>query len=737
MRSFKDIREARGDTCVFTFGRFNPPTTGHEKLLDAVATQAKKNPGAPYYVFASHSENAKKDPLPYAKKVAYMKKMFPKHSRNIVVDKARNVFEIAVSLHNKGHKSIVMVVGSDRVAEFDSLLNKYNGVEARHGYYGFDNIEVVSAGERDPDAEGVTGMSASKMRAAASENRYENEYDERGKIKKEGFEAGLPKGFSDGKKLFADVRKHMGIRESFVPVTNVMTDEDVIRDLYIEGKLYAIGDIVEDTYTGVSGEIIRRGTNYVTFVEEDGTTHKKWLHDICERDYKREYERYHSKPEQIARRSSRNKARRIMGDNAVKGMDVGHKDNNPMNNDPSNLRNEDPSVNRSEPRLREVKQDKDIKDRKGTEPAKYYAKDADGDAMSKSTKQKRAAHFAKGKDGPAPGDAQATTKPSKSTKKFKDMYGEDGPCWDTHKQVGTKKKNGKTVPNCVPKEEFQLDEKIEGLVTKAEKSGVSYSILKKVYDRGMAAWKTGHRPGTTPQQWAFARVNSFLTGGKTRTTADADLWKQAKGQKEEQDPREVGTDASRKERQQMTPGQEVKKFSFKEHLNCGTPDCCNECETSSLIESNVYRVGSEKYFEFFQEKRDAYKVGVYNPVGFDKELMEGDLGKYDMYQGEHVPLDCPMMFEEKDVELNKPKVGGPKKYYVYVKDPSTGNVKKVTFGDTTGLKVKLDDKEARKNFAARHNCDQQKDRTKAGYWSCNLPRYAKQLGLSGGGNFFW
>jgi hypothetical protein len=725
MKTFKDIREARGDTCVFTFGRFNPPTTGHEKLLDAVATQAKKNPGAPYYVFASHSENAKKDPLPYSKKVAYMKKMFPKHSRNIVVDKARNVFEIAVSLHNKGHKSIVMVVGSDRVAEFDSLLNKYNGVEARHGYYGFDNIEVVSAGERDPDAEGVTGMSASKMRAAASANDFEQ------------FKLGLPRGFADGKKLFADVRKHMGIRESFVPVTNVMTDEDVIRDLYIEGKLYAIGDIVEDTYTGVSGEIIRRGTNYVTFVEEDGTTHKKWLHDICERDYKREYERYHSKPEQIARRSSRNKARRIMGDNAVKGMDVGHKDNNPMNNDPSNLRNEDPSVNRSEPRLREVKQDKDIKDRKGTEPAKYYAKDADGDAMSKSTKQKRAAHFAKGKDGPAPGDAHATTKPSKSTKKFKDMYGEDGPCWDTHKQVGTKKKNGKTVPNCVPKEEFQLDEKIEGLVTKAEKSGVSYSILKKVYDRGMAAWKTGHRPGTTPQQWAFARVNSFLTGGKTRTTADADLWKQAKGQKEEQDPREVGTDASRKERQQMTPGQEVKKFSFKEHLNCGTPDCCNECETSSLIESNVYRVGSEKYFEFFQEKRDAYKVGVYNPVGFDKELMEGDLGKYDMYQGEHVPLDCPMMFEEKDVELNKPKVGGPKKYYVYVKDPSTGNVKKVTFGDTTGLKVKLDDKEARKNFAARHNCDQQKDRTKAGYWSCNLPRYAKQLGLSGGGNFFW
>ena len=99
-------------------------------------------------------------------------------------------------------------------------------------------------------------------------------------------------------------------------------------------------------------------------------------------------------------------------------------------------------------------------------------------------------------------------------------------------------------------------------------------------------------------------------------------------------------------------------------------------------------------------------------------------------------MDCPLQ-EEEDIELNKPKRGGPKKFYVYVNNPKTGNVKKVTFGDTTGLKVKLNDKQAAKSFAARHKCDQQKDKTKAGYWSCNLPRYAKSLGLSGGGNFFW
>ena len=132
-----------------------------------------------------------------------------------------------------------------------------------------------------------------------------------------------------------------------------------------------------------------------------------------------------------------------------------------------------------------VKQDSDIKDREGTQPAKYYAGD-----MAKSTKQKRAAHFAKKKSGPAPGDATAKTKPSKHTLKYKQMFGE----------------------------------KIEGLEKKAKKSGISYSILKKVYDRGMAAYKTGHRPGTTPQQWAFARVNSFITGGGARKS-DNDLWK--------------------------------------------------------------------------------------------------------------------------------------------------------------------------------------------------------------------
>ena len=521
MRSFKDIREARSSVCAFTFGRFNPPTIGHEKLLDALAKQAKKNV-APYYVFVSHSENQKKDPLPYTKKVAYMKKMFPKHARDIIVDKSRQVFEVAVSLYNKGHTSVIMVVGSDRVTEFDGLLKKYNKMEGRHGYYEFEDIQVISAGERDPDSEGVSGMSASKMRAAAMTDDYDS------------FKNGLPETFGQGMSLFKDVRKFMGVRESFVARTETFTEEDVARDMYIRGDILNIGDTVTESYSGVSGNIIRRGTNYLVFSEQDGTTHKKWLYELDEMSTGELIRQVISK---TTKKKGYDKAAEVLKtviDRKKKENDLSHDIIYYATQIAKTFKGIDGrTLARTYSRLYEgVKQDKDIKDRKGTEPAKYYAKDADGDEMSVSTKKKRAAHFAKSKDGPAPGDKDADTKPSKHTKKFNQMFGEDeDPCWDTHKQVGMKKKNGKMVPNCVAKEDFQLDEKIEGLVTKADKSGISYSILKKVYDRGMAAWKTGHRPGTTPQQWAFARVNSFVTKSSgTWGKADKDLAQQVRGE---------------------------------------------------------------------------------------------------------------------------------------------------------------------------------------------------------------
>jgi hypothetical protein len=147
---------------------------------------------------------------------------------------------------------------------------------------------------------------------------------------------------------------------------------------------------------------------------------------------------------------------------------------------------------------------------------------------------------------------------------------------------------------------------------------------------------------------------------------------------------------------------------------------------------NVYRPGSEKYYGFFKEVKKLVNEGVIEVDDINKDILETDIGEFAEYEGKMVPLDIPLISginEEKDVELNKPKRGGPKKFYVYVKDPKTKNVKKVTFGDTTGLKAKINDPEARKSFAARHNCSSKKDKTKAGYWSCRLPRYAKALGM--------
>ena len=263
MRKFTELTEAKGQI-VFAFGRFNPPTTGHEKLISKVA---QVSGSSPYRIYPSFSQNPKKDPLPHTLKVAYMRKMFPKHARSIVADKdAKTAINVAVKLYDEGFRDLVMVAGSDRVKEFSSLLKTYNGVEGkRHGFYKFDRIDVVSAGERDPDAEGVEGMSASKMRAAAVEGDFDS------------FQQGLPKGFRDAKKLYNDVRKYMGIREE--RHMGEMDEHEAVRDAYLTGKIWNVGDIVEAK--GVSGKVIRKGTNYIAFHDEEGKVHKAWLHEVA------------------------------------------------------------------------------------------------------------------------------------------------------------------------------------------------------------------------------------------------------------------------------------------------------------------------------------------------------------------------------------------------------------------------------------------------------------------------
>jgi len=264
IKNFKSYLVEEAKEVYFTFGRMNPPTIGHGKVLETIA---KKAGGADWKVYASQSVGPK-DPLSYSDKVKHLRKMFPKYGRNIMVDKGvKNVFDISAKLYDQGYKRITMVVGEDRLREFEVLLNKYNGKKARHGFYNFESINVVSAGRRDPDAEGVEGMSASKQRANAKENDYQS------------FTQGVPKGMSekDTRRLFNDVRKGMGLKEevSFKRHIEMPTVSET-REQFVKGELFELGDTVVIKESEDVGIVSYLGANYV-IVECGERKMRKWL----------------------------------------------------------------------------------------------------------------------------------------------------------------------------------------------------------------------------------------------------------------------------------------------------------------------------------------------------------------------------------------------------------------------------------------------------------------------------
>lgn len=223
MKTFQAFNEAKEKGATFTFGRFNPPTTGHAKLVKKLEASSKG--GFTPLIYTSHSSDPKKNPLSYKQKISYLKKFFNKVG--IINTPARTIFEIVVDLHNKGFTDVRMVVGSDRVKEFDMLIKKYNGQKGRHGFYKFNSIQIVSAGERDPDADDVSGMSASKMRALASEDDFD------------AFAQGVPsKNKRLAQSLYKDVRTGMGIKEEYVPW---YIREDLIKEgVYDQGIFKAV-----------------------------------------------------------------------------------------------------------------------------------------------------------------------------------------------------------------------------------------------------------------------------------------------------------------------------------------------------------------------------------------------------------------------------------------------------------------------------------------------------------------
>lgn len=267
INSFKQFIVEEDKTLYFTFGRMNPPTIGHEKLLEVLFSKSGQNP---YRVYLSQTIDKNKNPLAYLDKVKYARKMMPKHSRFIMLNKnVKTIFDAAAAIHNEGFINIVMVVGSDRIAEFKSLLNKYNGKTGqRYGFYKFRSIEVVSAGERDPDSEGITGMSASKMREAAKNNDFAL------------FTKGLPKEFNNknSKDLFNSVRSGMGLKEETEFYKHIQLESvSDIREQYIKGEIYKVGERLRIKDTNDLAEVTFRGPNYLILEKENGDSVRKWI----------------------------------------------------------------------------------------------------------------------------------------------------------------------------------------------------------------------------------------------------------------------------------------------------------------------------------------------------------------------------------------------------------------------------------------------------------------------------
>ena len=534
------VEEAKGkeSTGVLSFGRFNPPTTGHEKLLDKVHSVAKEH-NAMAHVYASHTEGNAKNPIPQEKKIGYLKKVAHKDVNVYGSSKEKpTILHAAKDLHDHGHKHLVVVAGQDRVDHFHTLLNKYNG---HKDHYNFSSIKVVSSGDRDPDTEGTKGISGTKMRAHARAGNH-NE-----------FKKGLPKALHPHAK---EIAKHIktikeGLHEELLEAALDIVQRRkramalkrrmprMQRRRMLLVKRFADQKKLQTRARKVARQLVRsrvagkRGAEYHKLtpaakqeVDKKLESKKKLINLVAKR---------------IFAKVRRREAERVQ---RARGAKPAQKTKLTLSQDYDNLNKLFEKVSTK------VRQDKDIADRKGTQPAKYHK------GLSPTTKAARDAQFKKqakmdDKDPnaykPAPGDATAKTKPSKYTTMYKKMFGEvlnydafnslfEKVADETLKELGPRKRARRVgyypkpkkplpkvsqVKNINPEEEI-TEKSMEALKSKASKSGHSYGTLKKVYNRGVAAWKTGHRPGTTPQQWGYARVNAFIAKQKSGKKLDHD-----------------------------------------------------------------------------------------------------------------------------------------------------------------------------------------------------------------------
>ena len=355
------------------FGRMNPPTIGHGKLLDKLASVARR---APYHIYLSQLNDKNDNPLTYSDKVKFARKMFPRHARSIIIDKkVTTPFHALSAMYDAGFKKVILVAGSDRVQEYDVRLNKYNGKKGGHGFYNFEGgVKIVSAGQRDPDGKGAEGASGTKQRGYAKNNDFT------------GFAQGLTKAISnpDSRKMFNAVRNGMGLKEEHEFKRHIQLETvSETREAFVKGELFELGEQVVIKKTSEVGKITLIGSNYV-IVETSNKTTRQWLDSVQKLD-----ERYDIGTDEYKKHAYK--------------MTPGQKE-------------------------QASAQDPDIKDREGSQPKRYHA------GLKKATKVARDRHFKKhGKKAdndasaykPAPGDKTAKTKTSVWTKKFKQMYGDD------------------------------------------------------------------------------------------------------------------------------------------------------------------------------------------------------------------------------------------------------------------------------------------------------------------------
>ena len=262
---------AEGETLTTAFGRFNPPTAGHEKLLQAARKAAA---GGALKIYPSRSQDPKKNPLDPDMKISYMKKIFSDYEEEIINDsEMKTIFDVLTTAFEDGYKNVNIIVGADRQAEFENLATKYNGE-----LYDFDNIRVISAGVRDADAGGVEGMSASKLRKAVSDDDFKS------------FKMGMPKGVKDAdtQAIFDAVRTGMKIKKKKAAEVKELwriaprLDQRGLREQYVNENIFRIGDIVESLNTGLVGRIIRRGTNHLICLTTEENMFKSWIRDVME-----------------------------------------------------------------------------------------------------------------------------------------------------------------------------------------------------------------------------------------------------------------------------------------------------------------------------------------------------------------------------------------------------------------------------------------------------------------------